>query len=183
MKAYTRRIERVLDAATEQQKQHGLSWYDDAYRFAESVAASSGYCVTQVVGVIAALSPQIEWERNKRIAHDFCHGQHVPDQTRSNLRKAERILSGESPEAVLASKWGYKKTLSFYHCIMGRHDHVCIDRHAAYLATGQPKLDLRRHYDAIADAYRRVATKRNLTPAQAQAIAWVTWRDSKRETS
>lgn len=179
MNAYARRIEQVLGAATEQQRLDGLSWYDNAQKFAATVAASTGYSVSQVSGVIAALSPQIEWERNKQIAQDYCHGRTVPDQTQANLRKAQRILDGEDPEIVLCSKWGYRKTLMFYRCIMGQWENVCIDRHAAYLATGVPHSNLRgSRYDRIAQAYRNVAKRNNLWPAQAQAIAWLTWRDS-----
>lgn len=175
---YARRIRRVIDSATDSDISVGLSWYSDAREYAISVAESTQRSVEQVVGVIAALSPQIDWERNKRIAYNFCMGYPVPDQTQANLRKAERILGGEDPEQVLTSPYGYQKTLNFYRCISGQHTSVCVDRHAAKIATGREHNNLRgKRYQAIANAYRTVAEELDITPAQTQAIAWVAWRN------
>lgn len=173
----TKRIKSVIDSATESDVQEGMTWYSSAQEYARLLSAQTGYTLQQVCGVIAALSPQKAWERNKRIAKQFLLGQPVPDQTQANLRKASRILAGEDPEDVLRSKYGYFKTLNFYRNLIGADCYVCVDRHTAAVATGNPKTNVRHsNYERIAQAYRKVAQILHITPSQAQAVAWVAWR-------
>lgn len=50
----------------------GRTWYSDAHAFAEAVAERTGLPLYKICGVIAALSPAVYWELNKRQAEALC---------------------------------------------------------------------------------------------------------------
>ena len=192
-------IAAVLDLATAQDYADGISWYRRARRTAGVIGRLLGYkgakAYRQGAGIIAALSPSCEWDRNVSVAFAVVRngGEWRADddskyQSRANIDKARAIMLGARPLDVL----GGDKVRNFYACIIEPSNSyaVCIDRHAAAVAYGRTLSEREMsnavavlatvsRYEAIADAYRAVAAARGLLPMDVQAITWVTWRRLK----
>lgn len=173
----------VYRMANAEQLRNGLSWYLDAHNTARVLDPNR---VHRAAGVIAALSPMMGWEANKRAAmlaykREFADGLGLS----RNCQKANRILYGEHPLDVL----GGNKVRAFYATIenpTGDIDPV-IDRHAFDIAVGEVTDDKRRSalsrkgvYAEFAHVYREAAILVGIGSAQMQAVTWVTWRDLKK---
>lgn len=170
----------------------GLSWYRDAHNFAKTLDPKN---VARAAGIIAALSPQSEWENNKNKAAQLYrqngivtldsegkvgkgNGIGLPDA----VKKAIRIFHGEDPLDVLKGD----KVTAFYRTILnptGDIDPV-IDRHAFDIAVGERTDDKTRSrlsrkgvYDEFANVYRDAARAAGIGSAQMQAVTWVAWRE------
>lgn len=156
------RIELIARRALDDRAQAllALEWYAEAKALcAEWSARCRHATLGDVVGIVAALSPQSGWldqlKWTSRILQqlrtaDFSDtsttaegyriavaelSSHIPGPGfNSNKRKAARIWLGEEPLEVLSGP----KVRAFYVCIMsaGQTDQVCIDRHAWSLAVG-----------------------------------------------
>lgn len=151
----------------------GRSWYPDAERFARSVSAETGASRATVIGIIAALSPRIQWSKNKSFAARHVGGEDVPVLPLS-AERAGAIRSGATPLSVL----GGPKTRAFYRNIMGATDPVTVDCHTMAVANWTTDADAPTHkqYRQIADAYRIAARECGETPRSMQAIVWIVAR-------
>jgi hypothetical protein len=174
------RVDGWLSVATAQDLADGLSWYDRAHREAEAMAAETGLSVRQCAGIIAALSPRVQWAENVagawRMARAGAAGESEPrtNGMLRNRRKAWRIAQGEDPELVL----GGPKVRAFFANIMGDREAVTIDVWAARAAEGCASLHapVRRRYLLLAESYRRVARARGMHPRDVQAAVWTVHR-------
>lgn len=176
-----RRLARILDTASDGSWQEGTYWYAVAHAAAVDLAADYDVSVECAAGVIAALSPKLPWSRNVRVARQLFATGDCPALGK-NKAKARRIVAGEHPGRVL----GGFKVRSFYACLIcPAADAVAVDRHAVDAALGVRNSDASRQrilersggYQLVADAYRTVARRYGLAPAQAQAIIWLEWRE------
>jgi len=174
----------------------GHEWYEKAHDTATKIGRGD---VRRGAGVIAALSPLSDWDRNVREARELTktggvQGALLP----ANVAKAQRIHAGEDPEAVL----GGHKVTNFFHNI---HDpsnpgHVTIDRHAYDIAMGRPfvgqgkgkkaeeprqsgtmsqdlGLSAMGRYKHFVRAYQHASNELGVElPHQTQATTWVTHR-------
>lgn len=198
--AHTRYIKAMLSMANETDIHEGKHWYQRAYDLAVRLMhVYDGYTLGQVVGVIAALSPNNKWSRNCQDAEMLIKSHwHGVDLSlikvctfHKNKQKAIDILELDSDaiesnqiEAILNGR----KVTAFYRCIMGHTDTVCVDGHAYAVWMGEripttktpsisPSL-----YETITRSYVSVAKLSHeicgeiLTPAQVQAVTWVTYR-------
>jgi len=165
----------------------GLFWYQTTNTFARGLAEKHGLSTLQACGIIAALSPQISWERNMIVAEAMCALEEFTGVYMANKDKAARIYGGENPLDVL----GGKKVRAFFNCISEPEtsNEVCIDRHAFDIAEAgfENTDDIRRLalnrvgvYESLAEAYRTAAVIVNLRPHQLQAVTWLTWRVLKK---
>ena len=179
--------------ATAEELENGAEWYAYAHLFARSLDRRN---VKRAAGVIAALSPQLSWNENVKLANRAYSSYGPSGQTRANVEKVEAILKGHSPDDVL----GGNKVRSFYACILAPHtsDAVVVDRHAAAVALGAEwceanggrwsdgfvkVLELAGVYDAIADAYRKASAELGTAPHVVQAVTWLTYRRELRPTT
>lgn len=176
----TRNITSVYRAATEGQKADGLLWYATA----NAIAAELDSDIDRAAGVLAALSPQTDWDRNVSLARTlYAEGSLNGGGLGANLRRAE---------AVLASNWrdvfgkDALKIRAFAACIADPQDTdaVCVDRHAVDIADGtvsgkDAKSLTPKRYAEYADAYRRAARILGVSPATVQAVTWVVHRETK----
>lgn len=189
--AMTRRILKWHDGASDADRHTGLTWYDDARAFAGTLAKGTGYSVAQVAGVIAVLSPQVDWNGNMRGAVNAC-AHHMAGQRperideysgyRANVAKAWRVLDGDL-DAVRGPK-----VEAFAAAIRGDMSHVVVDawairaardaRRALALYASEDEQDGIVEKRAIAEAYRRAAALRGITPSAMQAVVWVAVRGS-----
>lgn len=184
MKRNRDNILRVYHQATADEIREGLEWYSKANADASSLDTDH----RTACGIIAAVSPGLKWSVNVEVARRIINGQSIAGLGRvwpPNQRKAQRILSGESPEVVLHEKKdsGFK-VRAFYACLINPANwfDVCIDGHAFGIWSGKripldkiPNITPKR-YRRIADDYAIVAESVGLLPNQLQAITWVVWR-------
>ncbi len=198
-RATTRYIKGMLQLATVADIEQGKNWYQRAYDLAvQLMHAYNGITLGQCVGVIAALSPNNKWERNCNDAEAMikawskgCDPKSVKVCTfNKNKEKAAAILdlpdefTTEDIETILSGR----KVVAFYRCIMGFNDTVCVDGHAYAIWLGErvpttktPSISATL-YETITRAYVNTASVsfdlvgECLTPAQVQAVTWVTYR-------
>jgi hypothetical protein len=174
----------------------GLNWYPTAHRTALALTGPFACGVITSAGVIAALSPNNKWERNlqdaQRLLNTFkTDGAYAASQIKvstfdNNKAKALAILKLQSPtvEDVVTVLNGLKIS-AFYRCILGDSQTVCVDGHAYSVWIGHrititktPKISPRL-YEQISADYRAAArivstTSQPVTPAELQAITWLT---------
>jgi hypothetical protein len=188
-----RRTENILSKygeATPEDLARGRDWYATAHHIATRLGGGD---VHKGAGIIAALSPQKDWDINLEGAHHIVRtGTPWRHTTSDNNRKALRILSGEHPNDVLNTPAGHK-VYSFYRNIVHLNDPnvVTIDKHAHDIAMGIPpgyrqasKIDMglgeRKRYDHFVQAYASATHKSDEElPSTMQAITWVTQRRQK----
>jgi hypothetical protein len=187
----------MLQLASQADLAAGIEWYARAERLARRLAETYGCTFEQAVGVIAALSPNNRWTRNCIDAEAMIQVWALgidPITVKvctfgPNRAKAASILAlAEPTQDSIAAILNGRKVTAFFLSITGRHDAVCVDGHAFAVWVGQripttqtpsisPKL-----YATIARAYCLVAKRSKalcgeaLTPAQTQAVTWVTYR-------
>lgn len=144
-------------------------WYDDARDFARALAAEHNATLETVAGIIAVLSPQLQWDRNKRLAAQVMR-EGWPEEgcLVRNAEKARRIWRGEDPEDVLSGP----KVTAFYRAILGDESAVVLDGHmlnAVQFHTNKPS---KRQYERCAAAMTEAAAYAGLPPARFQAVVW-----------
>lgn len=177
------RILQTLEQATPEQYAQGEHWYATAHTFATGLADTHGMTLTSAVGVVAALSPGCNWERNLTLAEQFAQTGDAPHPYGHAIRTARLAATG-TPFDTLYVK-GYK-VRSFYRNILNPADpyHVTIDRHAYAITQGRPCTDAERRtldtlpgYIRVAAHYHEAAAQTGLIPATLQAITWCVWRE------
>lgn len=184
---FPRAVKNITDIyalATPEEIAGGLTWYQDANDFAHQQAQLYGLPVATVAGVISALSPGTDWERNKRDAEEVLKGnrEHKCGTYGPNVEKAFKIC--EAARNDVAEFFPADKTFNFYHNIInpGAKEYVTIDRHALSVALGATREDksiTKVEYRELAQHYNRAAKKLGVLPQQVQAVTWVTWRNRK----
>jgi hypothetical protein len=174
-------------AASPDSINEGLAWYDEANEFARAL---DGMRFHRAAGIMAALSPLSAWANNKRKTAKFYAQNGVVqwDGTKNgiglsnNVRKAERIWSGEDALDVLVAD----KTRNFFLSIVEPNSLSLvpvIDRHAFDIANGYVGNDSSRQslgrkavYEQYAEAYREASRRVGVPVHHLQAITWVEWR-------
>jgi hypothetical protein len=196
-RANTRHIAAMLALASQADLAAGIEWYARAERLGHRLAHQYGCTFEQAVGVIAALSPNNRWARNCTDAEAMIQAWAVGADpltvkvcTYGAMRaKAATILALPDPsQDAIATILNGRKITAFFLSITGRADAVCVDGHAYAIWLGQrvpttqtPALGVKLYAD-IAHAYCVVAKRstalcgESLTPAQVQAVTWVTYR-------
>jgi hypothetical protein len=171
--------------ASDAQRADGMVWYNEAHALAVTLARSAGHETLRAAGVIAALSPRMEWSMNERLAiRTYAEGGIDGGCLGISVRKADAIYNGADVLATLKAP----KTSAFAEVIADPTDTwtVVIDRHAMSVAHGRTSTDdevaaLNRkgYYQAYSDAYRKAAAEIGITPSQMQATTWVVWRETE----
>lgn len=182
---YVQNILTVWDAATEEQRAAGRTWYPTAHQVADMMCDGD---VRMGAGLLAALSPQTSWWMNVELAADAYESGSPSRHVGDALGKAAKILAGIDPKDVLPMS---RKTGNFYRCILdpAEPEAVCVDRHAHDVAVGEPYgaqdrgLSAKGRYALIAHCYREAAQRLGELPMVVQAVTWVAWRDSLTGTS
>lgn len=191
MNASTRRFTKLYDQATTAQIVEGRTWYTSALEWCRASAEGTPYTVRQVAHVVAALSPQLKWDKNVEFAgialSMHMAGENVADMQgftsySANLVKAQRILDGE--DALKGPK-----VEAFAANILGDLDQITID--VWVLRAGRSRIEQLAHLyrddemggiverRKMDSALRRASELRGEHPAIMQAIIWTVIRDSK----
>jgi hypothetical protein len=156
--------------ANADQINRGQVWYRVAHDLATMVGDGD---TRKGAGIIAALSPRMQWERNVKLAIDAGNG-NVHGAMGASLRKAEAILNGADPADVLPMS---AKTGNFYLNILDPSDPsaVTVDVWAYRVATGDVKAagpKSPKDYAECAEAYRIVAAEYGEPANVTQAGTW-----------
>jgi len=175
---YVANITKVWNAASDADRIIGRSWYLVAHQLAEMI--TDGHA-RQGAGILAALSPMQNWERNVELAKSAI-ATGTPEGTFGDaLRKVTKIIAGADPEEILPM---VAKTGMFFRLINDPSDPdaVVIDRHAHDVAVGtrygseDRGLSNAKRYATLAHAYREAARRLGELPSTVQAVTWVAWR-------
>jgi len=200
-------IERIFKQASKEEIAVTRKWYSNAKKFTENLSLKFDNQLSskKIAGVIAALSPRNEWNRNKFDAETLCKdflsnkyyqlnlfGYHMLLQTKvctfhANKSKAiEILLSDDSKiESILKGN----KLINFYRCIIGDSNAICIDGHAFNIACNRvsslaevPTIS-DKHYKMISNVYRdakNIINKKynlNLKTMHLQSVTWNKYKD------
>ena len=165
----------------------GLDWYEDANEYAMYLADKYNVIdLFKVSQVIALLSPQVDWETNKKNAEKIIDCWYSSYDFMSlkifatEVQKANCIdcLNGDYSIPVTALK-----TRSFAINIYNPsiRDCITIDRHATKVALNDLKAGgvalTKKNYFEISKAYKAVSLKLGITPSQLQAVTWITYKN------
>jgi hypothetical protein len=211
IKFHTRNITRYFRSIDPAVIAEGREWYPRALAYAIELAEYAwgrkpmsvdenddwDAEINKAAAVIAVLSPQVNWERNKmmaKLAYTAYRENRVDAAIaawpglKTNAHKAFAILGGIDPNEVV----GGPKVRQFWFTIMNPSDPraVVVDRHAFSVAAGKALTDRELGqktgalgtYDAVSEMYRRAARilsleiEATITPAEVQAITWTAWR-------
>ena len=184
MKTYLLRIE--------EENNH---WYQEANEWAVEVSefllSFTGQNVSrqQVLGVVSALSPMQEWNKNKEIAIELIMTGDCGYMERGK-QKARDILKLPSVviciDTEIKSILNGEKTKTFYENMVypTRSSGVTVDRHAISIAIGHIADDKEQSiskdvYTFIEKCYIMTAETLGLAPLHLQSITWQTWKRIK----
>lgn len=200
MKALERRLLALYYGASPQELQEGLDWYKNAHEACDAIGRGYGIPVEKVAGVVAALSPGLQWKLNLEQAEYFIRhvqaGASMDDACalpvgvygKGNRRKAYRILKSDGAFETVLGLLGKRgpKTRAFFTNIANPYSYgaVTIDRHAkgaAYnIIENRDKLTIVKEseYLTLQKVYQNVAARIGILPHQLQAVVWVVWRNN-----
>ena len=152
----------------------GMEWYQLAHGLAQRWSQKHKLPFDYVAGIIAALSPRIQWEVNLADAKSILEdGEQASTAAFGpNVVKALWILDGTDPESEL----GGRKVRSFYRNISDPYVSldVTLDGWMASILGHNPKfLERKGTYDAISEGFRIVAERHCILPHQLQAALWI----------
>ena len=203
-------IERVFKSASQERIAETRKWYQNAQDFTKAVANklnANDVSRFKVSGVISAISPRNEWNKNKLDAENLCKefvsnkyyqlplfdsDYHELLKTKvstfnQNKNKAVKILLNDDLliEYILKGN----KIVNFFKCINGDSNAICIDGHAFNIACNRvsslaevPAIS-DKHYKTIANVYRDaknfINKKYNLN-LKSMHLQSVTWNEYKR---
>ena len=195
-------IIKMYNQASKKEIAETSKWYSDAQKFTETLSSKFNNQISsiKIAGVVAALSPRNEWNRNKFDAEQICKeflsnkyyqlnlfGYHFLLNSKvctfhANKSKAIKILLSDDSEIETILKGN--KLINFYRCIIGDSEAICIDGHAFNIAANRvtslaevpPISD--KNYKIIADLYRETKNfinkeyNLNLKTYQIQSVTW-----------
>lgn len=189
-KEYTRTklVNNILFAYHQTEEADRFDWYLEAHNYAIYLAKTFDTSVTKTAGIISALSPMKNWNKNKEIAYTYLKNR-LSGHTKSQTEKARLILEiAQTEEEVLTILSG-AKTKSFYQNILHptKSEHVTIDRHALTIATKILTTDenfkslTKNQYDFFVEAYIHASKKVGVSPLLMQSATWVWVRKNKNQ--
>jgi hypothetical protein len=174
------KIVKLFNQTTGENFDNGMTWYKDAYDFAYNTSVKYGVSITKVVGIIAALSPNNKWERNKIDTELFLSTPSIDTKvcTFKNQRvKALAIYNGSGHVEEIERILKGIKTCNFFNNILFHDtcDRVTVDMWAFRSVEMEAKT---KNVKLITQAYQELAWEFNIRPHQLQAIVWGVIRGS-----
>jgi hypothetical protein len=165
-----------------------VNWYKDANEFCKQLSEDFDVPLFKVVGVCSAMSPQKNWQENKKLTFHFLRGKrggHYPNQ----VEKAQACITANDAEEIFNMLTiGGKKTSWFFYNILYPDipTGVTIDRHAIGACVFSPK-----EIKALPDEYSNISINQykffaecfvlsarivGVLPHEFQAIVWSVYR-------
>ena len=177
---HKRKIAKLYNTTTQENYDSGMTWYKDAFKVAVFLAAEHRICLTKVVGILAALSPNNKWERNKVDAGLFLATPSLDTKVctfKVQRKKALEIYHGEGTIEAIEKTLNGIKTKNFFNNILfyDTSTNVTVDIWAFRSVEMEHKL---KNVPLITQAYTEVAQELNIQPHQLQAVVWGVIRGS-----
>lgn len=187
-------ILKVWDATSNADR---FDWYQEAYYFAISLTNldPDSAALGRACGVIAALSPMLHWNQNKKLAkHLIANPADYPNLKclKANAKKAYDILMSDGSDDAILTILNGKKTSAFFLNIRYPNKAISLtmDRHAISIAIGRKiRKDETKYfqltagqYKFLVECYRWTAAKLGINPLLLQSATWVLWRREGRNT-
>lgn len=184
----THKVMTWLGRATPKEILDGMVWYDDAMEFTEVLSINFEITKVMGAGIISALSPNNDWERNKLDAWNLCKA--YADRKgidsfkvctyNSNKVRAWGIRSGE----ITITK-DSPKTYAFALNVGNRDASVVtLDKWMAraFSTTSLKPVDTptsftTKQYDRLQAHFVSIALRLGYKPYELQAIIWVVMRN------
>lgn len=150
----------------------GKYWYQDTHQLCKHWSQETGYSMVQVVGILAVLSPMINWSTNKKWTYQVLTRDNPPNYMfQANLDKALRIKYGENPSEVIGPK--SLKVRSFFANILRPHgSSITIDRHMLRIIGWHKETVTPKQYRELGSMFQTQARYHKLKPCEYQAILW-----------
>ena len=168
-------IESNLLAWYDYDRTNGRDWYAEAFAFCVKLSDTYHVDSVRIAGIIAALSPQKNWDINKRLAIDFLESGSA-GQYKFLVNKDRKILRAELMD-IPAILYG-KKITSFFLNIIGFAPVVTVDRHIISAAVGYSYGTITdKGYKYLSDVIISLADRVNVHPKVFQAVVWSNYRD------
>jgi hypothetical protein len=179
IECYRKIIEKADSADIEQ----GRDWYKAVHKKVLVLAAESGYSPEQVAGVIAVLSPNVEWNLNLRAAGMFLKAKGkirkgIPGYHK-NRRKAKEVLEGNL-DAVRGPK-----VRAFYNTLLDpEHAVPVIDTQmiAAFFEGTAYRDDFgivsssEKRKEPMYQAVKQIAKEKKWTVSETQGVIWTCFK-------
>lgn len=163
----------------------GKTWYKQAHQLCSVLSEETQTPLENVVGILAALSPQVSWNVNITSCESIVKtGVIDPGYTgyKTNVEKALQCLVSPPIEVL-----GGKKVLAFYHNILNpkTSQDVTIDTHIGRVLYDKMELtDKETRYifskkgnEEAQEAIRKVSKSVRVIPHVLQASLWVCVRE------
>ena len=176
---------KLLNQANANDITQGRGWYYTAHKKVLALSSASGYTKEQVAGVVAVLSPLVEWNLNFRSAERFCKSKGkargIPGFSR-NRNKAKIIL--QSPGNVEDYVRG-PKVNPFYHSLLDpTYPRPVIDTQmiAAFYEGMAYREDLKvvsqseKRKEPIYAAVKTLADEQGWLVSETQGVLWITFK-------
>lgn len=172
-------IEMSYLLASESSIEEGKDWYPNARMIAEQIGSGN---TSMGAGLLAVMSPQMDWDSNIIEAWRIVLEGWSPRQTKINNNKALAIKNGADPTSIL----GGQKVTAFFHAIENPLGDTLavVDRHAIAVYYG--KIPTREELNKVFGSKRivkriqvayKIASKRLGIPVHVlQAVVWVQHR-------
>jgi len=177
---YKRDIIKLFNQTNGENLDNGMTWYKDANIYAKTLAKDFDIPLNKVIGVMAALSPNNKWDRNKIDTRKFLEEPSLDTKvcTFTNQRiKAMYIYHGTGCEDSILGILNGVKTCNFFSNILNHKtcDRVTVDMWAFRSVGTEEKL---KNVPLVTQAYQELATELNIVPHQLQAVVWGVIRGS-----
>lgn len=158
----------------------GMTWYMQAHQYALELNVKHGIGIVKIVGIMAALSPNNKWARNKIDTDKFLSSPSLETKvcTFTNQRKKALAIyhSDGQPETILAILNGIKTKNFFSNILYYREcDKVTVDMWAFRSVGAEEK---KKNVKNVTQAYQEVANDLNIQAHQLQAVVWGVIRGS-----
>lgn len=171
-----------VQAAAPAEYAGGLAWYGAFGKAIEGYGKAHNLAPEQAIALFACLSPQTGIKRNWSNFTAIARDKNLDNTTTVYGQMRRKVLDWLSGVGDTSSMVRGDKVSRFAANLAGDYNVVTIDRHAVAAATnGADNGDCLTHtrYLAYQRAYQAAAAILEITPAQAQAIAWIVWRRQK----
>lgn len=188
-------VQRLLhyySLATAEEINKGLNWYNEANQYAKQMAEENNLPLFVVCGIISALSPQKNWQENKKLAWEFIYKGKRGGHTSAQIDKAEACLLADNANDIfnLLTKEGKKTSWFFYNILhptietgttIDRHAiGTCVYNHNKIKTIPDAWATMTIHqYNFFQEVYASAAQHRGILPHQMQAIVWTVFRRCK----
>ncbi len=164
--ATAKRLIRIYATTDDTDRRRGAEWYEREAEWLTQLGQEVDPLVPSrhVLSIYAALSPQMPWERNRRLTRRVLERSPYPGGVFKRSWERATLAVQEGPTAL-----GGPKVLSFDCNLAGCKECLTLDVHMHKIA----KWPLSGSYEILSDTYRAAARRCGALPSEFQATLWL----------